>query len=562
MTMSISRNLKQFNINKSYGLIGIGEDSSKLTNDFIYIFDDKLNIEEVNNIDNLSDELNDSRYDGYICCCYDRNSAKSKLAAAGLKYNIDFYFAEDLFELLDDWKGCRIAYKSYPGNIDGWLKTIVYGHVARHGKVLPEDRFRHIVTKKHVQKNENALVRRTSYVINLIPGFFEWILQAGAKRNNYKQYDYICFYSVVDAIRFSNDFPSLKEKVITTDELKVHTMSSLFFKETYFDKRQSNCDCVLPFSILWVGKGGIARVCDCPDYLDIGFGNIGVTELSKVWNSQLAKIIRLSVINNTYTFCSRSLCEKLSVGTQVDTLLKRKEISEKDSPKIINIANDSVCNLHCPSCRKKVYVKNNEDVQMEIDACLDELFKSNWLDIADNLYVGGGGEIFLSNNYKRVLYGLGSKKKNVTIMTNGTLFTQKEWEQLEGKYEHINFMVSVDAATKDTYEKVRCGGNWKKLMDNMDFMSNLRKENKIDKVTVIMIVQKANYKEIPDFIKWAKDMGFDRVSLSHIRNWWTFEDGYFYDNVSMFDRNGRIKTELKEIMDNPICSDSVVVTSW
>ena len=147
-------------------------------------------------------------------------------------------------------------------------------------------------------------------------------------------------------------------------------------------------------------------------------------------------------------------------------------------------------------------------------------------------------------------------------MTNGTLFTQKEWEQLEGKYEHINFMVSVDAATKDTYEKVRCGGNWKKLMDNMDFMSNLRKENKIDKVTVIMIVQKANYKEIPDFIKWAKDMGFDRVSLSHIRNWWTFEDGYFYDNVSMFDRNGRIKTELKEIMDNPICSDSVVVTSW
>jgi hypothetical protein len=71
MTMSISRNLKQFNINKSYGLIGIGENSIKLINDFIYIFDDKLNIEEVNNIDNLSDELNDSRYDGYICCCYD-----------------------------------------------------------------------------------------------------------------------------------------------------------------------------------------------------------------------------------------------------------------------------------------------------------------------------------------------------------------------------------------------------------------------------------------------------------------------------------------------------------
>ncbi|MCR4686915.1 MAG: hypothetical protein K5659_05050 [Lachnospiraceae bacterium] len=560
--MSISRNLKQFNTNKSYGLIGIGENSSKLINDFIYIFDDKLNIEEVNNIDNLSDELNDSRYDGYICCCYDRNNAKSKLAAAGLKYNIDFFFAEDLFELLDDWKGCRIAYKSYPGNIDGWLKAIVFGHAARHGIVMPEDKFRYIVTKKHVAKTENVLVRRTSYVLNLIPGLFEWIFQAGAKNNDYKKYDYICFYSVADAIRFSNDFPSLKEKVITTEELKVHTMSSLFMRETYFDKRQTKCECVFPFNTLWVGKGGSGRLCDCPDYLDIGFGNIGVTGLNKIWNSPLARIIRLSVVNNTYTFCSRTLCGNLSDDKESGTLLKRREISENGSPNRINIANDSVCNLHCPSCRKQIYARNTDDANIEISTCTDVLINAGWLDKTEELIVGGGGETFLSDYYKRVLCGEGSKRKSVTIMTNGTLFTLKEWEQLEGKYEHIKFMVSIDAATKDTYEKVRCGGNWNKLMDNMSFMSELRRNNKIDEVTVIMIVQKANYKEIPDFIRWAKDKGFDKVSLSHIRNWWTFEDDYFHDNVSMFDRSGHIKTELKEIMDNPICSDSVVVTSW
>ena len=129
-------------------------------------------------------------------------------------------------------------------------------------------------------------------------------------------------------------------------------------------------------------------------------------------------------------------------------------------------------------------------------------------------------------------------------MTNGTLFTSKEWEKLEGKYEDISFMVSVDAATKETYEKVRCGGQFERLMENMRFLSMLRKENKVNNVKVIMIVQKANYMEIPDFIKWAKGMGFDKVNLSHIRNW------------------GTMLPELSAVLENPVCKDPIVSMSW
>ena len=37
--------------------------------------------------------------------------------------------------------------------------------------------------------------------------------------------------------------------------------------------------------------------------------------------------------------------------------------------------------------------------------------------------VGGGGEAFFSPYYKRILYSDDVKRKNVIIMTNGTLFT-------------------------------------------------------------------------------------------------------------------------------------------
>lgn len=123
-------------------------------------------------------------------------------------------------------------------------------------------------------------------------------------------------------------------------------------------------------------------------------------------------------------------------------------------------------------------------------------------------------------------------------------------------------MVSVDAAGKETYEKVRCGGSFERLMKNMDFLSELRRLNKVDSVKVIMIVQKANYTEIPAFIRWAKDKGFDGVSLSHIRNRGTYDDRDFYENVYMFDMSGNMKPELAEVLADPVCMDPMVNTSW
>ena len=147
-------------------------------------------------------------------------------------------------------------------------------------------------------------------------------------------------------------------------------------------------------------------------------------------------------------------------------------------------------------------------------------------------------------------------------MTNGTLFTPQEWEKMEGKYDSLRFSVSIDAATKGTYEKVRCGGNFDRLMKNMEFLSELRKEGKVDEVIVNMIVQKANYKEIPDFIRWAKKLGFDGVYLSHIWNWGTFTEDEFENNVSMFDKNGNMKPELARILEDPVCRDPIVDMRW
>lgn len=548
-----------------FGLIEIGEESAKLSSDFRYVFGDKLKLGETVGVGNGKErtaEIPEGKYDAYICCAYDRGDAVKILSESGLEYKKDYLFAEDLFSLLDDWKDRSIAFKAYTGKITDCLKALIFGYAAKNGKVLPEDGCREALTERHLPRNLNTAVQRSFHALYLIPALFEAIPQIFVKDNDYKDFDHICFYSVSDAIRFKNDNPGAAGKVITVEELKAHTMASLYMRAVYFDKRQSSCLCDTPFNTLWIGKSGTTRICDCPDYLDISLGNIGITDASAVWNSPLAKIIRLSVINNTYTFCSRNQCGKLSPDKEQSSLLERRTVSESSHPLNINVANDYACNLHCSSCRKCIHAKNDENEDAEIRHCIDSLFESGWLKNADKLLVGGGGEAFLSENYKRVIYGGSEKRKSIIIMTNGTLFTESEWEKLQGRYEHIGFMVSVDAATKETYEKVRCGGNFDVLMKNMDFLSGLRRENKVSSVKVIMIVQKSNYEEIPAFIRWAKSKGFDGVNLSHIRNWGTYEDREFYENVSMFDETGNMKPELAKILANPVCTDEIVNMSW
>ena len=556
---------------KTYRLLEIGEGSEKLSSDFRFIFNDVLTLGDTLRLDDavcLEDITSGSVIKraeesvSYICCTYDRDDAARRLSRTGLVCGKDFFFAEDLFFMLDDLKESRIAYKAYPGSVTGSLKAVLFGYIAKKGIVLPEDPHREVLTEKHLPQNSARAVQRFYHALYLLPALTDAFSQIFSKGNNYKDYDLICFYSVPDAALFLKDHPELSDKVITYEELKAHTMASLYMKAVYFDRRQNSCSCDIPFDTLWIGRNGTARLCDCPDYLDISLGNIGVTDTDAVWNSPLAKIIRLSVINNTYTFCSRNLCGKLSAGKESKSVLERREVSENDHPLNINVANDYACNLCCPSCRKCIHAKNDENEEEEICRCIDSLFESGWLEKADKLLVGGGGEAFLSGNYKRVICGGSEKRKSIIIMTNGTLLGESEWEKLEGRYEHTGFMVSVDAASKETYEKVRRGGSFEHLMKNMDFLSELRRENKVDSVKVIMIVQKANYAEIPAFVRWAKDKGFDGVNLSHIRNWGTYDEREFYENVSMFDESGNMKPELAEVLTDPVCTDPIVKTSW
>ena len=89
--------------------------------------------------------------------------------------------------------------------------------------------------------------------------------------------------------------------------------------------------------------------------------------------------------------------------------------------------------------------------------------------------------------------------------------------------------ISVDAATKNTYENItRLGGNWDELIDNLKFISKLPY---LSRVKTSFVVQKSNYKEMKLFYNIMKKIFRNKVSVFYgkVNNWGTYTEKEFND---------------------------------
>ena len=109
--------------------------------------------------------------------------------------------------------------------------------------------------------------------------------------------------------------------------------------------------------------------------------------------------------------------------------------------------------------------------------------------------------------------------KGIEIQTNANLFDEKAWEKLEKlvhKYD-LYIGVSLDACHEDTYDRIRIGGNFSQLEENLKLISTLRKEGKIKYLRYNFCVQRENFREIQDFIDFSYEHKVDLIWFQALR---------------------------------------------
>ena len=284
----------------------------------------------------------------------------------------------------------------------------------------------------------------------------------------------------------------------------------------------------------------------CPGWL-----NVDVSEgktIRENFNSKKSQNIRESILDGSYKYCDEKQCPHLSALTQdkfIDnrfipknhrTIKQFKLISEIES---VGFSFDRSCNLKCPSCRVDLinYLgKERKSVDIKLEELNNEISKT-----VKRMYITGTADAFYSKSFRQFLIDFEPSNypmmETIHMHTNGILWTEKLWNRMNGIHPFVKTCeISIDAATKDTYEnKVRLGGEWDILMERLDFIINIPT---IYKYCFSFVCQDSNYKEMYEFYKliknlnWNSDKIFD-INFNHMLNWGTFsEKEYISKDIS------------------------------
>lgn len=305
--------------------------------------------------------------------------------------------------------------------------------------------------------------------------------------------------------------------------------------------------CRVPWETLGVNTNGDIFICQSPSWIPKFVGNIvKVDTIYTALNSELAQSIRQEILSGRYYYCNEKICGYFSTlpksNYKIDTTDTTPQIPVTNNSLLVNqiprnliFDFDYTCNFKCPSCRTEVINWNKDHLRRPINNQLVERIKHLIIDQIEEQPISirwAGGEPFLSEVYLDLFeYIIASGKTNIQniIQTNGSYLKSKVVRNLLPYISELR--ISFDAASAETYAKTRVNGNWDKLLENVRYITELKKElNAHTTITADFVVQLDNYKEIPEFVSLCKELGIEHVNLQKMWNWGTWDTDVFKQN--------------------------------
>ena len=288
--------------------------------------------------------------------------------------------------------------------------------------------------------------------------------------------------------------------------------------------------CPRPFDTVLIDKQGSCYACECQSWLPQSIGNLQIQELSEILRSKMAEHLQSSIADNTYRYCNTKQCAWLLDKKNPppwQTQLPERRI------KHLRLAIDDSCNLRCPSCRKGlIFHKEGSAYQLGIRLA-DRI--NEWLyDYPHPLqvHIGSDGDPFASHVYRHFMEQT-PERDNIkySILTNALMFKDFHTRvpYVIDNLEELG--VSIDGASRETYEKLRLGGKWEKLLEGLECISRLKQKHNF-RFILHFVVQRENYHEMEDIIDLGRRYGADRVWLNRITDWQTYSDFSWHDVVA------------------------------
>lgn len=175
------------------------------------------------------------------------------------------------------------------------------------------------------------------------------------------------------------------------------------------------------------------------------------------------------------------------------------------------------CNLRCQMCHVSLPEVRAEP-RFELSPELFDKIARELLPNTRSLILTVGYEPLLSKSFPHVLeeaskYGL----PEFSYITNGTFLDADNIERTirAGVTEVV---VSLDGATKETYETIRRGSNFEKVVGNLRALQARKQElgSSTPEIRIGMVLMRKNIEELPALLRLCHDLGVKNVNATHM----------------------------------------------
>jgi radical SAM protein with 4Fe4S-binding SPASM domain len=298
--------------------------------------------------------------------------------------------------------------------------------------------------------------------------------------------------------------------------------------------------CPLPFEGVEIDPQGRVYTC-CVAHMPYAIGNVYEEKLEDIWHGEKVKLIRESILDGSYKYCMHTICPRI-VHEDLREITEADKLAAVDVPIHATLNLDATCNLYCPSCRKsKVDNNDNDEEQKKIKAALDDVVSYIFSQPSDkriSLNVTGAGDPFYSIVYRDFLFNFDPRpwpNLKLNLVTHGVMLTKKYWDKMSNWHTRLkSIQITVDAASEDTYNKLRPGGNWNLLVENIKMLGEQLINYPETRLELYYIVQKGNYKEMIDFIELVNKLvlkGNVVLVFNKIMDWGTYSYDQYKDHA-------------------------------
>lgn len=141
-----------------------------------------------------------------------------------------------------------------------------------------------------------------------------------------------------------------------------------------------------------------------------------------------------------------------------------------------------------------------------------------------------GGEVLLLDYFKDLLKDARKYPHlHQSVITNGLPMSESLLDDLV--VDNMELTFSIDGTTRESFERIRKGASFDKLINNINRVNDARKKKNLKNMTLRMhsVVMKSNYLELDRFLDFSLEQEFDALHLMPIWGNLKSEENIFHN---------------------------------